>query len=70
VFPYGDFDTFIGNVERLSGTAALRHDVHELRMRLLRVRCGLLCLVAQCCWLGAHSVSRTARAAHAAGALC
>ena len=41
MFPHGDFDSFIGNVERLSGTCALRHEVHELRMRLLRVRCGL-----------------------------
>ena len=41
IFPHGEFDAFIGNVERLSGTCALRHEVHELRMRLLRVRCGL-----------------------------
>lgn len=41
VFPHGDFDSFIGNVERLSGTHTLRHELHELRIRLLRVRCGL-----------------------------
>lgn len=41
MFPHGDFDSFIGNVERLSGTHMLRHELHELRIRLLRVRCGL-----------------------------
>ena len=38
VFPHGDLDAFICGVERLSGTNAVKHHMHDTRMRLLRVR--------------------------------
>lgn len=38
VFPGVEFDRFIADVERLSGTHAVKHEMHEMRMALLMVR--------------------------------
>ncbi|KAK2075735.1 hypothetical protein QBZ16_001476 [Prototheca wickerhamii] len=35
VFPGVEFDRFIADVERLSGTHAVKHEMHEMRMALL-----------------------------------
>lgn len=37
VFPHGDFDSFICAMERLSGTKAMHHEMHQARMRVLEV---------------------------------
>lgn len=40
VYPGVDFDKFIADVERLSGTNAVKHEMHEMRMALLQVQWG------------------------------
>ena len=48
VFPHGEFDGFIAAVERLSGTNALKHHMHDTRMRLLTVLSLQLLRCARC----------------------